>query len=114
MQNLDSEEVACSPYCDGGQGFPGVCQILPSVPEGVCITCMPIVQIGQGANVGKRNKLVQWTEQYQDPLIKSRTSAALPLSWPLQTLSSLSSSTPMPVGLAWAWSSIRPLMEKNM
>ena len=42
-QNSGCEEVACSSYCNRGQVLPGVCQLQPSVPEGVCLSCLFVV-----------------------------------------------------------------------
>ena len=45
-QDRGCEEVAYPPDCNRGQVLPGVCQLLPLVPEGVCLSHPSIVWVG--------------------------------------------------------------------
>ena len=46
VQNRGYEEVSCFLYCNRGQVLHGICQLLPSVPEGICLGHPSVVWAG--------------------------------------------------------------------
>ena len=69
----------------------------------------PLHELTLGENAGKKKAAIRWNDRCQQAFDKLRGCVPPHLSLPMWTFPSLSSSTPMLVGLAWEPFSTRPM-----